>query len=92
MQPTQTVGVMPLKRGRRVMPVKRANASDAGPATDAGEAGCRSGYTCCGTLQRNGPASACCEVYTDAPEKGGTRVAVLRRNPQNALWGLADER
>lgn len=74
------------------MPVKRANASDAGPATDAGEAGCRSGYTCCGTLQRNGPASACCEVYTDAPEKGGTRVAVLRRNPQNALWGLADER
>jgi hypothetical protein len=34
-------------------------------------------------LQRNGPSADRCEVYTDAPEKGGQRVAVLHRNPQH---------
>jgi hypothetical protein len=30
-------------------------------------------------LQRNGPVAARCEVLTEAPENGGTRIAVLRR-------------
>ncbi len=30
-------------------------------------------------LPRHGPGTARCDVFTDAPEKGGTRIAVLRR-------------
>jgi hypothetical protein len=30
-------------------------------------------------LRRNGPSSARCDVFSDAPEQGGTRVAILRR-------------
>lgn len=45
-------------------------------------------------LQRNGPDAARCEVYTDAPEKGGHRLAILRRNAQHewsAFEGRADD-
>jgi hypothetical protein len=31
-------------------------------------------------LLHNGPTVTRCEVYSDPPEKGGQRIAVLRRN------------
>jgi hypothetical protein len=31
-------------------------------------------------LQRNGPGGAQVEVFTQAPEKGGARISVLRRH------------
>jgi hypothetical protein len=40
-------------------------------------------------LRPNGPGAARCEVLTEAPEKGGTRIAVLRRHDgQRWLSGL----
>lgn len=35
-------------------------------------------------LERYGPTATRCEVYTDEPRKGGTRVAVLRRYDEAA--------